>query len=164
MNNFTLSFVTERETVNYMKSLSSKKAAGYDDIPAQFIKKLDSALVKPLTQLINRCILENTFPVQMKKANITPLYKKDKLNKDNYRSVDLLPILSKIMEKVLYIQIYEYMNTLFHMYFSGFRKGHSCQDLLVRFTEDIRQSLDRVQMLGVIAIDLSKALDCVGFF
>ena len=74
-NNFTLRFVTERETINVMKSLSSKKAAGYDDIPAQFIKKLGSALVKPLTQLINRCILENTFPVQMKKANITPLYK-----------------------------------------------------------------------------------------
>ena len=65
------------------------------------------------------------------------------------------------MEKVLYKQIYEYMNTLFHMYLSGFRKGHSCQDLLVRFTEDIRQSLDRGQMLGVIAIDLSKAFDCM---
>jgi hypothetical protein len=98
----------------------------------------------------------------MKKANITPLYKKkDKLNKDNYRSVNLLPILSTIMEKVLYKQIDVYMNTLFHMYLSGFRKGHSCQDLLVGLTEDIRQYLDRGQMLGVIAIDLSKAFDCM---
>ena len=159
---FIFRFITERETLNIIKSLSAKKASGYDEIPAQFIRNIGSELVKPLTLLINRCILEKVFPNKMKKANITPLYKKkDKLEKDNYRSVNLLPILSKIMERALYDQIYEYMNPRFHKYLSGFRKAHSCQDILVRMTEDIRQHIDQGNTLGLIAIDLSKAFDCM---
>ena len=159
---FMFSFTTERETMKHIKQLSTKKAAGYDEIPAKFVKKLGVHVAKPLTQLINRCILEKRFPSKMKMANITPLYKKkDKLNKDNYRSVNLLPILSKIMERTLFNQVYEYMNPKFHSYLSGFRKGHSCQDVLLKMTEDIRQSLDRGLTLGVVAIDLSKAFDCM---
>ena len=98
----------------------------------------------------------------MKKANITPLYKKkDKLNKDNYRSVNLLIALSKIMEKIISLQIYEFMKPLLHKYLSGFRKGYGCQDVLIRMTEDWRQALDKSQIVGTIAIDLSKAFDCM---
>ena len=159
---FMFRFVTEKEVLKIIKSLSTKKAPGYDEIPAKFIKHLSSILLKAITLLINRCILENTFPIEMKRANITPLYKKkDKLNKDNYRSVNLLPILSKIIERALFNQIYEFMNPMFHTYLSGFRKGYSCQDVLIRMTEDIRQELDRNSLLGLIAIDLSKAFDCM---
>jgi hypothetical protein len=161
-NVFMFRFVTKREVIKIIKSLSSQKAAGYDEIPAKFIKKLSIKLAEPLTLLINQCILENTFPSEMKKANITPLYKKkDKLNKDNYRSVNLLPILSKILEKALFNQVYEYMAPLFHSYLTGFRKGHGCQDILIRMTEDWRESLDNNLTIGVIAIDLSKAFDCM---
>ena len=98
----------------------------------------------------------------MKKANITPLFKKkDKLNKDNYRSVNLLPIISKILERVLFNQVAEYMEPLLHKHLSGFRKGHSCQDILMKMTEDWRESLDRGLTVGAIAIDLSKAFDCM---
>ena len=160
--NFIFRFVTQREVLKCIKELSTKKAAGYDELPALFVKKIGLKLARPLTQLMNRCILESTFPCKMKMANITPLYKKnDKLNKDNYRSVNLLPVLSKIAERILYNQVYEYINPKFHSYLSGFRKRHSCQDVLMRMTEDIRQSLDRGLTLGIIAIDLSKAFDCM---
>ena len=159
---FSLRFVSEVETKKAVKLLSSKKAAGYDEIPAQFIKKIGSKLYKPLTLLINQCIMTSTFPDLMKQANITPLFKKkDKLNKDNYRSVNLLPVLSKIFEKILYKQIYEFMAQLFHKYLSGFRQGHGCQDILIRMIEDWRDALDRGLTVGIIAIDLSKAFDCM---
>ena len=159
---FCFRFVSVRETIKYIKQLSVKKASGYDEIPATFVKKIGAQLAKPLTQLMNRCILENTFPSKMKMANITPIYKKkDKLNKDNYRSVNLLPIISKIMERALYDQVYEFISCKLHSYLSGFRKGYSCQDVLLRMTEDIRKSLDRGFTLGIIAIDLSKAFDCM---
>ena len=159
---FIFKFVREAEVRKMIKNLSTKKAAGYDEIPAQLVKKIGSKLVKPLTTLINQCIRTNTFPNQMKQANITPLFKKkDKLNKDNYRSVNLLPILSKIFERILYNQIYEFVSPMLHQYLSGFRKGHSCQDILVRMTEDWRESLDKGLTVGVIAIDLSKAFDCM---
>lgn len=161
-NTFIFRFVSERDVAKTISSLSVKKAAGYDELPAKFIKMLREELIKPLALLINRCILENEFPNQMKKANISPLYKKkDKLNKDNYRSVNLLPVMSKILERILYDQVYEYMAPLFHKHLSGFRRKHSCQDVLIRMTEDWRESLDKGLNVGVVAIDLSKAFDCM---
>ena len=161
-NRFIFRFATEVEVRRVIKALSNKKAAGYDEIPAQFIKTIGTKLVKPICLMFNQCIRENMFPDKMKMANITPLYKKkDKLNKDNYRSVNILPILSKVFEKLLYAQIYGYMETLFHSYLSGFRKGHGCQDILIRMTEDWRDSIDHGSTVGVIAIDLSKAFDCM---
>ena len=160
--NFVFRFVSEAEIRKVVKTLSVKKASGYDEIPAKFIKNIAPKLIRPLTLLANQCILQNTFPSNMKKANITPLHKKkDKLNKDNYRSVNLLPILSKVLERILYKQIYEHMTKLFHKYLSGFRKGYGCQDILVRMIEDWRQSLDQDEIIGVVAIDLSKAFDCM---
>ena len=87
--------------------------------------------------------------------------KKDKSNKDNYRSVNLLPVISKIFERVLYEQIYEHMQHYFHQYLSGFRKGHGRQDVLIRMTEDWREAIGKGLKVGVIVIDLSKAFDCM---
>ena len=105
------------EIAKIIKSISGKKAAGCDEIPASFLKKISPLLIKPFTHMVNKCILENTFPRVMKKANIVPLYKKkDKLDKDNYRSVNLLSVLSKILERVPYNQIAEYIDPLLHNY------------------------------------------------
>ena len=161
-HNFSFRFVSEKEVLKIVKSLSAKKSSGYDELTPKFIKMISSNILKPLTMVINHCFLENTFPNGTKKANITPLYKKkDKLNKDNYRSVNLLPVLSKVMEKIMYNQIYEHMTHYFHSYLSGFRKNHSCQDILMRMIEDWREALDNALSIGVIAIDLSKAFDCM---
>ena len=159
---FIFRFVSDFDVRKAIKSLSTKKAAGYDEIPALFIKKIAVKLIKPITMLINHSIRSKTFPCQMKQANITPIFKKkDKLNKDNYRSVNLLPILSKVFERILFNQIYEFIDGKLHKYLSGFRKGYSCQDILIRMTEDWRMQLDNGMKVGVIAIDLSKAFDCM---
>jgi len=159
---FEFEEVNEQEIVKIIKKLSVKKASGYDEIPIKFIKKTSRQLSKPITKIVNQCIREQIFPENMKKANITPLYKKkDKLNKDNYRSVNLLVAVSKIMEKVISQQIYVYIKPLLHNYLSGFRKGYGCQDILLRMTEDWRKALDNGENIGAVAIDLSKAFDCM---
>ena len=159
---FSFNNVTENEVKKVIKSLSSKKASGYDEIPIKLIKMVSEVISKPITLIANLCITLQQFPSGMKKANITPLYKKkDKLNKENYRSVNLLPALSKILEKLLYNQIYNYIKPMLHDYLSGFRKGFGCQDILIRMTEDWRKSLDIGESVGIVAIDLSKAFDCM---
>ena len=161
-NNINLSKVTERDVSKIISKLSSKKSSGYDEIPVKFIKLVSRSLIKPLTKLANKCLQENVFPDRMKMANITPLYKKkDKLNRDNYRSVNLLIALSKVFEKIISNQIYDHMQSLFHVYLSGFRKRHGCHDILIRLTEDWRMALDNGDTIGVVAIDLSKAFDCM---
>ena len=161
-NNINLSKVTERDVSKIISKLSSKKSSGYDEIPVKFIKLVSRSLIKPLTKLANKCLQENVFQDRMKMANITPLYKKkDKLNRDNYRSVNLLIALSKVFEKIISNQIYDHMQSLFHVYLSGFRKRHGCHDILIRLTEDWRMALDNGDTIGVVAIDLSKAFDCM---
>ena len=61
-----------REITKAIKAMSEKKAAGFDEIPAKFIKEIGVKLVRPIT-LLFRCILENTFPNQMKKIKHNPL-------------------------------------------------------------------------------------------
>lgn len=161
-NNVEFSEIMENDVRKVIKGLSSKKAAGYDEIPMKFIKMTSHNLVKPMTILANKCIQQNIFPAEMKMANITPIYKKkDKLNKDNYRSVNLLISLSKILEKILSNKINLQMAPFFHRHLAGFRKGHGCHDILTRIVEDWRLALDNGNIVGTVAIDLSKAFDCM---
>ena len=161
-NDFEFEDVSEADVNKIIKSLSVKKSAGFDEIPVKFIKMIKAQIVKPMTLIANQCIQQSKFPDNMKKANIKPLYKKkDKLNKDNYRSINLLVGLSKIMEKIISKQVYDYVSPFLHRYLSGFRKGYSCQDILIRLTEDCRKALDNGLSVGLVAIDLSKAFDCM---
>lgn len=76
LNNFDFKTVTEQDVHKVLKSLSCKKAAGYDEIPISFLKKTKRELLIPVTHIVNECIRQNVFPKNMTKANITPLYKK----------------------------------------------------------------------------------------
>ena len=112
---FEFSEVSECDIKKVIKNLSTKKASGYDEIPVKLIKMTNRQICKPLTMIINMCISQQIFPDNMKKANITPLYKKkDKLDKNNYRSVNLLIALSKVIEKIMFQQIYDYIKPLLH--------------------------------------------------
>jgi hypothetical protein len=69
---------------------------------------------------------------KMKQAQVTPLYKKnDPLEKINYRPVSVLPILSKLYEKVLEIQLSDFFEKKIDPYLCGFRRGHGCQTNMI---------------------------------
>ena len=161
-NSFSLRPINITTMKKYICKLKVRKSCGYDDIPASFIKVLKNDLAECLTVLVNKCISQSVFPSQMKLSNITPVHKKkDRLEKDNYRSINLLPIISKLLENAINDQIYEYMSNIFHTLLSGFRKKHGCKDILCKLTEDWRKALDNKHNIGVLAIDLSKAFDCM---
>ena len=79
-----------------IKSLKTGKSPGYDGIQVKFLKLADANLAGSLCKLFNKCVESCTFPTSMKMADISPIYKKlDNLCKNNYRSVNLLSVLSK---------------------------------------------------------------------
>lgn len=159
---FKLTPINIVDTKKAIAKLNPRKASGFDGIPPAFIKTLKNDLAESITLLINKCISQNVFPDSLKKSNISPVFKKkNPLNKDNYRSINLLPILSKLFERLVNDQIYGYMNQIFHRLMSGFRKKHGCKDIMTKMTEDWRKALDYKNTIGVIAIDLSKAFDCM---
>jgi len=161
-NAFNFQQTTQETIYEIIDDMEMKKSSGYDDIPISFIKTLKYELAQPVSTLINSCINAGIFPSNFKMADINPVYKKkDKLNKDNYRSINLLPVLSKIFEKVLNTQLTQFANTFFSPHLSGFRKKYGCNDILTLMVEHWRRALDNNKTIGIMAIDLSKAFDCM---
>ena len=83
--------------------------------------------------------------------------KNESLFKENYRSVNVLTVISKIFERILADQLMIHFYNLLSVHLSAFRKGYSCQHTIPHLTEYWRRALDEGQNVGTIAMDLSKA-------
>jgi hypothetical protein len=143
-----------------LKSLNTKKATGKDNIPPKLLRCGAEVLAPPMCIIVNKCIAEGVFPEEMKMAVVTPVFKKkDPLDKANYRPVSILSTTSKIFEGVIADQLNSYFESIFSPYLCAFRKGFSCQTLLLRMIEDWKKSLDDKKTVGAVLIDLSKAFD-----
>ena len=87
------------------------------------------AIIEPLFKIFNNYLKFGMFPDDWRKAIIVPIFKKgDKQNIKNYRAVSLLPICSKVFERLIYNNILKYFldNNLISPKQSGFRPGDSC--------------------------------------
>jgi hypothetical protein len=101
--------------------------------------------------------MQNKFPKSWKFTKLIPLHKKlSKLERKNYRPVAILSPLSKILEKVAYLQLYEYLsaNKLFHPNLHGYRQNRSTQTALLQMYDRWVRAAAAGQVSGVILIDL----------
>ena len=161
-NQFSFKPVSTKNIRDKLKSIDPKKATGFDNIPGKLLRIAHNELCVPLTYLINNCMKCNTFPDIMKYAELNPIYKKsDNLFKGNYRPVSILTTVSKLYELVINEQLADHVLPLLNSLLSAFRKGHSCQTLLVKCIEDWKSALAKNNFVGVLFMDLSKAFDCL---
>ena len=143
-----------------MKSLPPDKATA-GDIPINVLKKCEKCFFD-LTSCINEAITNNKLLDSLKLSDITPVFKKlDPSDKANYRPVSLLPLLSKVFEKIIYDQLYEYLENFLSELLYGFRIAHSTQRALFRLIQKWHAELDSGGYVGTILMDLSKANDCL---
>ena len=154
---FDFKCISEDTVFKYIKQLEGNKAVGHDGLSSKFIKLSGKLLAMPLCELFNRCVMSSQFPVDMKLAEISPVFKKiESLFKENYRSVN---VISKIFERVLADQLMIHFDNLLSVHLSANRKGYCCQHAILQSTEYWRRALDEGQNVGTIAMDLSKAFD-----
>ena len=79
-----------------------------------------------LTICVNYALTNGKFPITLKSANVTLAHKKDDpTDKTDFRPVSVLPLLSKVFERVIYNPLDKYMDTFLNKLLCGFRKGHS---------------------------------------
>ena len=162
MRPFEFKPVTADDVFKKLKSINIRKAVGCDNIPGKLLRLAHRELTLPLCNLINACMIRSCFPGNMKCAEVSPIYKKsENLSKGNFRPVSVLTTISKIYEGLVNDQLTVHFIDIFDRLLSAFRKGYSCQSLLVRFIEDIKSCLDKNQVVGTIFMDLSKAFDCL---
>ena len=113
-----------------------------------------------LTGCINSTIYDCNFLSELNEAELCPLFKNgDSNHKANYRPISVLPVTSKIYERVLKDQICLSFKDRFSRILCGFREGYSTQHALTGLIENWRKCLDTSGIVGTILMDLSKAYD-----
>ena len=142
----------------------NSNAVGSDSISrAMYIPVLDTIL-PVLTKIFNISVSFGVFHTDWKDAQIIPLPKKPNPNSfSDYRPISILPFLSKVLERLVYIQLNQYLckNELFNPLQSGFHSGHSTVTALVKITDDIRYNTDNRELTVLTLLDFSNAFNTV---
>ncbi len=101
--------VSESDVSTLIMQLGSGKATGCDGIPVWFVKMLCPYLAEPLTTVINRNLDAGIVLQCWKLAEVVPVMKQKGLtDKSNYRPISILPIMSKLMERIVHQQSMDY--------------------------------------------------------
>ena len=163
---FQFKCITDNDTRLAIDKLENKSSSGHDGISNKLLKVLKFELSKSLTLIINQMITTGVFPDSFKISKIIPLFKKgDSSLLSNYRPISLLPTISKIFERILYNQLYEYFNSnnLLAEQQYGFRSNHSTEYAAVKFVDHISKEMESGNTPAALYIDLSKAFDTLSF-
>ena len=121
-------------------------------------------MAKHISELCNLSTTIGSFPDACKIAKVKPLFKKSlKTDPSNYRPISLLPLLSKVFERVLLDQTEEFLNLnkILYDYESGFRKNHSTDTCRSFLNDKNLKGFDDGLVTGMILIDLHKAFDTI---
>ena len=157
------SFCASQDDITLIiKNLDSIKAHGCDNISVKMIQICGESIALPLKLIFETALKEKKFPDIWKIANVVPVHKKEEKNLlRNYRPISLLPIFSKIFERVIYNCLFNYFvtNKLFTPAQSGFLPGDSCIAQLLSIIHEIQTNFDTnppADVRGVL-LDISKA-------
>ena len=128
-NNFN-NFITPTHTEIYNLIITAKCTSPNDPLPLSITKKIINTLTPLYHKIINISLTTGIIPPELTHAIITPILKNASLDDSilsNYRPLSQLPLLSKILEKVIYKQLISYLdyNDVFDNYQSAYRKHHS---------------------------------------
>ena len=127
---FSIPFVTEAFILKQLQHLKTYKATGIDGLSAKYLKLSAQIISKPLAAILNLSIQTGSYPDSIKKAKVTPIFKKgNKADINNYRPISVLPIINSIFERHICNYLIDYLesNNLLYNHQSGFIGRHSCQ-------------------------------------
>ena len=161
---FTFSPTSEDKVLKLLKDTNPEKAAGIDNLSGRFLKDGAIVLTAPISKVSNLSMKRSKFPLDCKIAKLKPLYKKgSKTDPKNYRPVLLLPLVLKVIEKVIYNQteIFLSKNKILYKYQPGFRESFSTNSCLTLVTDKINKGFESGKYTGLILINLQKAFDTI---
>ena len=153
---------SEDDIMKVIQKLDPNKAHGQDNIGIRMIKICGKSICIPLCKIFEECLRTGTFPLEWKRSNVVPIFKKgDKQIYKNYGPTSLLPIFGKILERLIFEEMFPFFieNKLIAANQSGFKPGDSCINQLIAITHEIYQSFDVGNEVRGVFLDISKAFD-----
>ena len=152
------------DVVAAKKALSKMKNSfgfGSDGIASYFINIAFPLISQPLCDILIFSIYTGIFPDSWKTARVAPIFKNgERDGRSNYRPISILPVLSRLFEKLVYDQLYNHLdkNKLLYTFQSGFRTLHSIATCLLKSTNDWYVNIDNSKVNAVLFIDLKKGV------
>ena len=160
--------ITTKDVTNHINRLKTKKAAGMDNINGKAIKSLPLSGHTGIANLFNGVIRLNYFPRVWKHARIIMIPKpgKNLYSITSYRPISLLPILSKMLEKLILVILQEDLDVMEiipeHQF--GFRRGHGTIEQVHKIVNEIKSALEDKSACVGIFLDVSQAFDKVNHY
>ena len=158
-----LESVDESEIISICKNMKDC-SSGWDQILPRVVKSTYQNFIVPITHVMNLSIINGVVPNELKVAKVVPIYKSgDRRLIDNYRPVSVLPCFSKILEKLMYNRISNFIHkhNLLNEYQFGFRQKRSTNQALIVLLDKITAALDNGDIVLGVFLDFSKAFDTV---
>ena len=162
--NFQFHVIDELQLGKVFGKLKTSKGSGTDGIASCFLKMALPVISESLCDIFNFSIATGCFPDSWKIARVAPIFKSGQPDdRSNYRPISVLPVLARVFEKLIYNQLYDYLdkNKLLFLNQSGFRALHSAVTCLLNNTDDWYVNMDSGRYTANIFIDLKKAFDTV---
>ena len=162
----SFSAVTEEQVTQIIQD-SPTKSCSLDPWPTFLVLEFLDILITPITSIINASLAQGTCPNFFKQAHVTPILKKSSLDKEvfkNYRPVSNLNFISKILERVVAVQLHTHLDEagLMTAFQSAYRKHHSTESALLNIHNDILLNMAKGSVTALTLLDLSAAFDTIG--
>ena len=161
---FSFSVVTPDMLFKAISSLESKSSLDIDNLNTKVLKKVAPHIIKPLTHICNLSIGNGKFPSKLKVSRTVPVFKAGhEDNVSNYRPISCLPVLSKIIERLVCDQLLAYLisHKLLYRYQFGFQKKNSTFHPLIHIINYISSAFNNNEIAVAVYLDLQKAFDVV---
>ena len=163
-DSFFLFPTTSREIEVEISNLRISKAVGPFSIPIDILKIIKCVVSKPLEILFNASFSSGIVPYDLKLANVVPVYKKGSQTcPSNYRPISLLSIFNKLLERLMYNRMINFLekNDIFYTKQFGFRSKHSTDHAILCIIDRIQKAIDNRSFSCGKFLDFSKAFDTV---
>ena len=154
----------ENEIRKIAFELPTKSSSGYDNVSIVLLKEIIGDIVEPLSFIFNQSMQSGKFPDSMKLAEVILLYKsKEHYLECNYRPISLLTTISKILEKIMYKRVYDFLVENCQLYENqfGFHSNHSCEHAIGQTVRTLLKNMENKKNSVCVLLDLSKAFDTI---
>jgi len=166
LQNLEFEHITPTHICDIIKSLQAKNSMDSDGISSNLLKKVSLEISIPLSHIFNLSIEHGTFPSKLKKSRTVPIFKSgDPTTCDNYRPISLLSQISKILEKIIGVQLTNHLdrNNILYEHQYGFQRNKSTEHNLIHAFNYIGKALNENKYCIGVFFDLKKAFDVCSY-
>ena len=151
--------------VKILHTIKCDKPCGFDNIDGRLLQLSAKSIAKPVGHIFNLCFKECAYPDLWKIAKVTPLSKnsREPFTGSNSRPIRILPVLSKLLEGIIFKQIQQYLaeNNINSDIQHAYKAGYSTSTALTCLTDEWFKQIDMKSVVGVVLLDFSAAFDII---